>query len=79
MYPVGFLPPWAKPIAFVSPVVQVMQDFRAIIVGGAAGGHRRGRLRHGVGVPVPIGFGLVDLGFGLWIFQRESPWFAERV
>ncbi len=34
IYPVGFLPPWAKPIAFISPVVQVMQDMRAIVIGG---------------------------------------------
>jgi ABC-2 type transport system permease protein len=79
IYPVGFLPPWAKPIAFVSPVVQVMQDMRAIIVGGP----------QGITVPdiygtawaylIPVGFCLATLAFGLWLFQRESPWFAERV
>lgn len=79
LYPVGFLPPWAKPIAFASPVVQVMQDFRAIIVGGPQAVTAADVYGTAWGYAVPIGFGLVVLGFGLWIFQRESPWFAERV
>ncbi len=35
IYPVGFLPPWWKPIAFLSPFVQIMQDIRAIVLPGA--------------------------------------------
>jgi ABC-2 type transport system permease protein len=79
MYPVGFLPPWAKPIAFVSPVVQVMQDLRAIIVGGPQAVTTADVYGTAWGYAVPISFCLVVLGFGLWIFRRESPWFAERV
>jgi ABC-2 type transport system permease protein len=32
IYPVGFLPHWAQVIAFANPFVQVLQDFRAIVV-----------------------------------------------
>lgn len=79
MYPVGFLPPWAKLIAFVSPVVQVMQDFRAIIVGGPQAITAADVYHTAWGYLAPLGFCAIVLAFGLWIFHRESPWFAERV
>jgi ABC-2 type transport system permease protein len=79
IYPVGFLPPWAKPIAFISPVVQVMQDVRAIVVGGEQGITADVVYHTGWGYAVPVGFCLLTLAFGLWLFKRESPWFAERV
>jgi ABC-2 type transport system permease protein len=79
IYPVGFLPPWAKPIAFVSPVVQVMQDMRAIIVGGPQGITVAQIYGTAWAYLVPVGFCLLTLAFGLWLFHRESPWFAERV
>lgn len=81
IYPVGYLPPWAKQIAFVSPFTQVMQDMRALILyqdvpnnkitASAAFGTPFGEL-----VPIAVTFGL--LVFGLWLFRREEPWFAER-
>lgn len=79
IYPVGFLPPWAKPIAFISPVVQVMQDIRAIVVGGPQGITTDVVYGTAWGYAAPIGFCLLTLAFGLWLFHRESPWFAERV
>ena len=80
IYPVGFLPPWAKPIAFVSPFVQVMQDVRAVIIGGP----------QAITAADVYGTAWAYLdparvlrcsrsSFGLWLFRRESPWFAERV
>jgi ABC-2 type transport system permease protein len=79
MYPVGFLPPWAKPVAFISPVVQVMQDMRAVVVGGPQAITAETVYGTSWGYAVPIGFCLLVFAFGLWIFKRESPWFAERV
>jgi ABC-2 type transport system permease protein len=79
IYPVGFLPPWAKPIAFTSPVVQVMQDMRAIVVGGPQGITVADVYGTAWGYLAPVGFCLLTLAFGLWLFERESPWFAERV
>ena len=79
IYPVGFLPPWAKPIAFVSPVVQVMQDVRAVIIGGPQAITAADVYGTAWGYLVPSGSALLTLAFGLWLFRRESPWFAERV
>ena len=79
MYPVDFLPPWAKPIAFVSPVVQVMQDVRAIVVGGTQGITAADVYGTNWGYAPPVAFCLLLLVGGLWMFRRESPWFAERV
>lgn len=77
IYPVGFLPPWFKPLAFLNPFVQVMQDVRAILLGpsvvtaddilGDAG-----RL-----APLAVAFGVLALG--LVVFKREEAWFAERL
>jgi ABC-2 type transport system permease protein len=79
MYPVDFLPPWAKPVAFISPVVQVMQDVRALVIGGPQGITADVVYGTGWGYAAPVGFCLFTLAFGLWLFHRESPWFAERV
>lgn len=79
IYPVGFLPPWAKPIAFASPVVQVMQDVRAVIIGGPQTITVSDVYGTGWAYLVPLGFCVLTLVFALWLFHRESPWFAERI
>jgi len=79
IYPVGFLPPWAKPIAFVSPVVQVMQDMRAIIIGGPQAITAADVYGTAWAYLVPLGFCVLTLVVGLRLFRRESPWFAERI
>jgi ABC-2 type transport system permease protein len=82
IYPVGYLPPWARRIAFVNPFTQVMQDIRALVLypdiapnkitASVAFGTSAGRL-------IPIGVAVGVFLFGLYIFKREEPWFAERV
>jgi ABC-2 type transport system permease protein len=80
MYPVGFLPPWFRPIAFLNPLVQVIQDFRAVVVGSnqpygtitSVYGTSLARL-----VPVAIAFLLLAAGFAY--FRRRAPHFAEEV
>jgi len=79
MYPVGFLPPWAKPIAFISPVVQVIQDLRAVIVGGPQSITASTVYGTAWGYLVPLTFCLLTLLFAFWLFRRESPHFAERI
>ena len=32
IYPIGFLPPWARTIVFLNPLTQVLQDMRAIVL-----------------------------------------------
>jgi ABC-2 type transport system permease protein len=80
MYPVGFLPPWFQTIAFLNPLVQVIQDFRAVVVGSnqphgtitAVYGSSFARL-----LPVAIAFLILAVGFAF--FRRRAPHFAEEV
>ena len=82
IYPIGFLPPLLRKLAFFNPFVQVLQDLRYVILYpdpapnritvANAFGHSAMRL-----VPIAIAFGV--FAFGLYLFRREEPWFAERV
>jgi ABC-2 type transport system permease protein len=82
IYPVGYLPDWARRIAFLNPFTQVMQDIRALVLyddlapnritAAVAFGSPAGRL-------IPIGIAFAVFGLGLYLFKRNEPWFAERV
>jgi ABC-2 type transport system permease protein len=82
IYPLGFLPPFARKIVFLNPLTQVLQDIRAIVLYpdllpnrltiGDAFGTEAARL-----IPVAIAFAVFAVG--LVFFRREEPWFAERV
>ncbi|HEY8724881.1 MAG TPA: ABC transporter permease [Gaiellaceae bacterium] len=77
--PVGFLPPWFQPIAFLFPFVQIMQDIRAVVILGTPVITATSVLHSVGGRIVPIGIAFATLLFGLALFKRRSPWFAERV
>jgi ABC-2 type transport system permease protein len=80
--PVGFLPPWSQPIIFLNPFVQIMQDIRGILVytlPGSATINAADRLGAVGGRAAPILIAFLTLVVGLYLFRRESPWFAERV
>jgi ABC-2 type transport system permease protein len=79
IYPVAFLPSWAQHVAFVNPFVQVMQDVRTLVVGGPQGVTITDVYGTSWGYVAPLGFCLCMLAGALWLFRRESPWFAERV
>ena len=82
IYPIGFLPEWARTIAFLNPLTQILQDFRAIVLyqdiapnlitAADAFNSSAGRL-------IPIAITLAVFALGLWMFKRQEPWFAERV
>ncbi|MBA2384716.1 MAG: ABC transporter permease [Actinobacteria bacterium] len=80
IYPIGFLPPWARDLGFLSPFTQILQDARSLVLYAdlpanritADDAFRTGRL-------APIGITIGILLLGLWLFRREEPWFAERV
>lgn len=81
-YPVGILPDWAQKVAFLNPFVQIMQDIRHVVLGGASGPNdlTAAEVYAGAGgrlIPVLI----VALVFGaaLLFFRREGRYFAERL
>jgi ABC-2 type transport system permease protein len=78
IYPFGFLPPWAQPIAMANPFVQVMQDAREIIAGS---GQQTAADVYGTpwGYLIPIGVALLTVTAAVALFRREERWFAERV
>ena len=78
IYPVSFLPHWFKPIAFLNPFVQIIQDARSIIVPSTASVTASTIYGSPFGELLPIGVGLVLLVGGFLIFRHEEPWFAER-
>lgn len=81
-YPIGILPDWAQKIAFLNPFVQVMQDVRHVLLGGASGPYDvsadavyagyGGRL-------IPIAIVVVVSLAALAFFRREGRYFAERI
>jgi ABC-2 type transport system permease protein len=81
-YPVGILPDWAQKVAFLNPLVQIIQDARHAILGGPSGPNdvTAATVYAGAGgrlIPIVIAV-LVFLG-GLAFFRREGRYFAERV
>ncbi len=81
IYPIGYLPPWARHLVFINPFTQVMQDVRAVILyrdlapnritASIAFGSQAGRL-------IPLAVVAAVFGVGLYVFKREEAWFAER-
>jgi ABC-2 type transport system permease protein len=81
IYPVGYLPPWARHVAFISPVTQVIQDVRATILYNDFASNRvtaATAFGSQAGYLIPVSVALAAFALGLYIFKREEPWFAER-
>ena len=78
IYPVALLPQWFKPVAFLSPFVQIIQDARSIIVPSKASVTAATIYGSPFGELLPIGVGLALLVGGYLVFRREQPFFAER-
>lgn len=82
VYPIGYLPSWARNISFLSPFTQILQDVRALILYKDASPNRI-TIATAFGTPaarlLPIGIALVIFATGLLLMRREEPWFAERV
>jgi ABC-2 type transport system permease protein len=81
VYPIGFLPPFARHLVFLIPFTQVLQDIRALMLFPDLPGNKitateafgtGGRL-------IPIAIAFATLVLGLLLFKRDEPWFAERV
>jgi ABC-2 type transport system permease protein len=82
VYPVGYLPSWARTIAFLNPFTQVLQDIRALVLypdlkpnkitASDAFGFTGGQI-------IPVAIVIVIAFVALKLFRREEPYFAERV
>lgn len=77
--PVGYLPPWFQPIVFLNPFVQVMQDMRAVVIPNVEDITAADSLAGYGGRLIPIAIAGAMFLYSLYLFKRESPWFAERV
>jgi ABC-2 type transport system permease protein len=78
MYPITILPEWAQQIVTLNPFVQIIQDVRSVLL--ASGNPTVDTL---LGQPqlrlIPIALAVATFVFGLWLYRRESPRFAESV
>lgn len=79
IYPASFLPPWWRPVAFLSPFVQVTADARAAILPGVPVTTPTEVYGTPFGALLPIGVAFAFLAGGYLLFRRESPRFAERI
>lgn len=82
IYPIGFLPPWARSAAFLNPFTQVLQDVRALVLYADLPDNKitAAEVFAGYGgraIPIAIALGVFLLG--VYVFRREAPSFAERV
>jgi ABC-2 type transport system permease protein len=82
VYPIGYLPSWARKIAFFNPFTQVLQDVRAIVLFPDAKPNRL-TVSDAFGTSaarlIPLAIVLL-LAFGAYaLFRHEEPYFAERV
>jgi len=80
IYPVEFLPPWWKPIAFLSPFVQIIQDARWAILPPSTPVDTPASIYGGAwGELVPLLIAVLIVGGGYLFFRREAPYVAERL
>jgi ABC-2 type transport system permease protein len=76
MYPITILPEWAQKVAMSNPFVQVIQDVRDIVLGAPSS-----TVNDVLGVAgrlIPLGIVFATFAFGLWLYMREAPRFAEE-
>lgn len=78
IYPVGFLPSWWRPIAFLSPLVQIIQDARWALLPNPAVATAPTIYGSPLGELLPLLVAVLVVIGGYAFFQREAPWFAER-
>jgi ABC-2 type transport system permease protein len=82
VYPIGYLPSWARKIVFLNPFTQVLQDVRSLVLypdlkpnritAADAFGFAGAQI-----IPVAI---VAVLALAAWqLFRRQEPYFAERV
>ena len=79
IYPTDFLPDWWKPIAFLSPLVQIIQDVRAIVLPATPVDTPTTIYGTPWGQLIPLTVAAVLVAGGYLFFRREAPTIAERL
>ena len=82
IYPIGYLPPFLRKLVFVNPFTQVLQDIRSVILYPDLAPNRltvTQAFESSAARLLPIAIAIGVFVFGLLLFRREEPWFAERV
>src|SRR3954453_19121365 len=82
VYPIGYLPEWARKIVFLNPFTQVLQDIRSIVLYPDLPPNRI-TAADAFGFPgaqvIPITIVVILAFVALRMFRRDEPYFAERV
>jgi ABC-2 type transport system permease protein len=80
-YPIGILPTWAQKVAFLNPLVQIIQDVRHVVLGSSGPNDLTAAdvYVHAGGRAIPIAIAILILIGGLAFFRRDGRHFAERV
>lgn len=75
MYPMHVLPGWAQKLASTSPLLQVVQDARRLILNSDP----QARALVATSLPrfVPVLDALLVLAVGVWLYRRQAPTFPE--
>jgi ABC-2 type transport system permease protein len=81
IYPIGYLPGWARKIAFLNPFTQILQQVRAIVLYPDLPSNKitASSALGAWGALLPYVVVLALAAFAVWFFRRQAPWFAERV
>jgi ABC-2 type transport system permease protein len=81
VYPIGYLPGWARTIAFLNPFTQILQQIRSIVLypdlpnNKITASQTLGDWASLAPIAIVLGLAVISLVF----FKREELWFAERV
>jgi ABC-2 type transport system permease protein len=80
-YPIGIVPEWAQKVAFLNPLVQIIQDTRHVILGGSGPNDATAATVYAGagGRLIPIAIALMVFLGSLALFRREGRYFAERI
>ncbi len=78
-FPIQFLPGWAERLTVLIPFGQVMQDFRALVLYNQDVLTAADLLGGPLGYLWPLGITAGLLALAIVFFQRQQPWFAERL
>ena len=82
IYPIGYLPEWARKIVFINPLTQIIQDIRAVVLSADLPPNRitvADAFHTNAARLIPIGVVLLLFLGAMLLFRREEPYFAERV